>query len=151
MSENAVKDAIDCGYRHIDTAYVYRNEAECGNAVRQKISENVVTRNEMFITTKVTITQSNFDKMSREILFSVFFFCSQLWCTFHEPERVEKACRLSLDNLKMDYIDLYLMHWPFSFPYLGDDVLFPKDSEGKDLVRCVHRVHVFLCFNSIEF
>lgn len=54
-----MKDAIDCGYRHIDAAYVYRNEAEVGNAVRQKIAEKVVTRNEMFITTKVTITQSN--------------------------------------------------------------------------------------------
>lgn len=58
VSERAVKDAIDCGYRHIDAAYVYRNEAEVGRAIRQKIAENVVTRSEMYITTKVCIAQS---------------------------------------------------------------------------------------------
>lgn len=50
-----MKDAIDAGYRHIDAAYVYKNEAEVGNAIRQKIAENVVTRSEMFITTKVRV------------------------------------------------------------------------------------------------
>lgn len=52
--EKAVKDAIDSGYRHIDTAFFYKNEKEVGNAIREKIEEGVVERSDMFITTKVS-------------------------------------------------------------------------------------------------
>lgn len=54
--EDAVKDAIDSGYRHIDTAFFYKNEKEVGNAIREKIEEGVVERSDMFITTKVRRT-----------------------------------------------------------------------------------------------
>lgn len=50
----AVKDAIDLGYRHIDTAYFYDNEEEIGEAVRDKIKDGSVTREDLFITTKVS-------------------------------------------------------------------------------------------------
>lgn len=52
--EQAVKDAIDVGYRHIDSAYLYGNEKEIGNAVRAKIAEGVIRREDIFITTKVS-------------------------------------------------------------------------------------------------
>lgn len=51
---SAVKEAIDLGYRHIDTAYLYGNEKEIGQAVREKIRDGTVTREDLFITTKVT-------------------------------------------------------------------------------------------------
>lgn len=50
---NAVKEAIDLGYRHIDTAYYYDNEREIGEAVREKIKDGTVTREDLFIATKV--------------------------------------------------------------------------------------------------
>lgn len=52
--EKAVKDAIDSGYRHIDTAFFYQNEVEVGRAIRNKIEEGVVERSDMFVTTKVS-------------------------------------------------------------------------------------------------
>lgn len=52
--EKAVKDAIDVGYRHIDTAWAYENEYSIGKAVRGKIAEGVVKRSDMFIVTKVS-------------------------------------------------------------------------------------------------
>lgn len=57
--EQAVKDAIDSGYRHIDTAFLYGNEKEVGNAIRAKIAEGVVRREDIFVTTKVFPQNAN--------------------------------------------------------------------------------------------
>lgn len=56
----------------------------------------------------------------------------QLWNTYHEPDKVEQACRSSCAKLGLDYIDLYLMHSPMGFEYRGDTEadLFPKNAEG---------------------
>lgn len=103
----AVKDAIDFGYRHIDTAFFYGNEKEIGEAVREKISDGTVTREDLFITTKV-------------------------WNNYHKEEHVVPICKQSLANLGLDYIDLYLVHWPFAFKE-GDD-LFPTNA-NKELLE----------------
>lgn len=58
-AERAVKDAIDAGYRHIDTAFLYGNEVEVGNAIRAKIDEGVIKREDIFVTTKVRSTEEN--------------------------------------------------------------------------------------------
>ncbi|CAD7083082.1 unnamed protein product [Hermetia illucens] len=96
----AVKYAIDRGYRHFDTAYFYQNERDVGGAIKEKISEGIVKREDIFLTTK-------------------------LWCIHHEPSRVEYACRKSLENLGLDYIDLYLMHFPVGFSYVDENTLVP--------------------------
>ncbi|XP_015112513.1 1,5-anhydro-D-fructose reductase [Diachasma alloeum] len=104
--ERAVKYAIDNGYRHIDTAFFYQNEKEIGNAISAKIKDGTVTREDLFITTKI-------------------------WNNTHAEDKVVPTCRKSLANLGLDYVDLYLIHWPFGFKE-GDD-LTPKDSNGKYL------------------
>lgn len=104
----AVKIAIDCGYRHIDCALAYQNETEVGNAIRDKIADKVIKREDIFVTSKC-------------------------WNTFHRKEKVIECCKKSLGYLGLDYVDLYLIHWPIS--YKEGDELFPKDADGKMLTE----------------
>ncbi|XP_014204966.1 1,5-anhydro-D-fructose reductase-like [Copidosoma floridanum] len=100
----AVKYAIEVGYRHIDTAFFYENEKEIGEAIREKINDGTIKREDIFVTTK-------------------------LWNNSHKEHEVVPACKLSLKNLGLDYIDLYLIHWPIAFK--SGDALTPRDASGK--------------------
>lgn len=99
---HAVKIAIKTGYRHIDCAPVYGNEKEVGKAIAECINEGIITRKELWVTSK-------------------------LWCNDHRREHVIPAIQKTLNDLQLDYLNLYLIHWPVAlkeevgFAQKGDD------------------------------
>ncbi|CAF0774426.1 unnamed protein product [Adineta ricciae] len=105
--QNIVREAIlNHGYRLFDGAWIYQNEHEVGNGIHEALeqSQGAVKREDLFITTK-------------------------LWNQHHEPQDVEWAVRDSLKKLRLDYIDLYLIHWPVAFKNIPDNVWSQKDGE----------------------
>ncbi|XP_059119431.1 aldo-keto reductase family 1 member C13-like isoform X1 [Peromyscus eremicus] len=106
----AINLAIEAGFRHIDTAYVYQTEKDVGQAIRSKIAAGIVKREDIFVVTK-------------------------LWCTFFRPELVRSNLEKSLKNLQLDYVDLYIIHYPV--PMKPGENLFPEDEHGKTLLDTV--------------
>ncbi|KAJ5608009.1 Aldo/keto reductase [Penicillium hordei] len=105
----AVSHAIKVGYRHIDAALCYGNENEVGQGIKEAIDAGIVKREDLFVTTK-------------------------LWCSFHA--RVEEGLQQSLTDLGLDYVDLYLMHWPLAMNHKGNHNIFPKLADGsRDIIH----------------
>ncbi|KAM8804237.1 aldo-keto reductase family 1 member C3-like [Rhynchonycteris naso] len=102
--EEAIKTAIDVGYRHIDSAYAYLNEEEIGKAIQEKIADGIVKRDDIFYTSK-------------------------LWGTFFRPKLVQTGLELSLKKLQQSYVDLFLIHSPLALKP-GEEIV-PKDARGK--------------------
>ena len=92
-TQNAVRYALDAGYRHIDTARIYSNERDVGEVLKKMD----IPRKDIFVTTK-------------------------LWNSDHGFESTISACQISLSNLGLEYLDLYLIHWPGSVFTLIDFV-----------------------------
>jgi diketogulonate reductase-like aldo/keto reductase len=102
-THSAVTTAVEVGFRHLDAAERYRNEAQVGAALQDLFANGTVRREDLFVTTK-------------------------LWNNNHRPERVKPALQASLDRLGLDAVDLYLVHTPFAFQP-GDDQ-DPRDIHG---------------------
>lgn len=108
---DAVYEAIRVGYRHIDAASIYGNQDEVGDGIQKAISEGIVTRQDLWVTSK-------------------------LWNDGHAKEDVEPRIRESLAQLKLEYLDLYLIHWPVT--PIAAETLTPSYSETWAAMEAVH-------------
>lgn len=99
---DAVYQAIKVGYRHLDSAADYGNEKEVGEGIALAITDGLCSRDELWVTSK-------------------------LWNTYHRREHVEAACRKSLEDLGLDYFDLYLVHFPIALSYVDFNDRYPPE------------------------
>ncbi len=102
LCAEAVYSAIAAGYRHLDCACDYGNEVEVGQGIARAIGEGRVTRDDLWITSK-------------------------LWNTYHRPEHVEPAIRRTLSDLGVEQVDLYLVHFPISLRFVPFDKRYPPE------------------------
>ena len=100
--KSAVINAIEIGYRHLDCAAIYGNENEVGEGISECISRGLISREDLWVTSK-------------------------LWNNAHLQDDVQPALTKTLEDLKLDYLDLYLIHWPVAF---NQEVTFPENEEG---------------------
>lgn len=104
VTRQATKAALDAGFRHLDCAERYRNEAAVGDAMQDAFRAGTLQRQDLFVTTK-------------------------LWNTNHRPERVKPAFDASRKRLQLDDIDCYIIHTPFAFQ--PGDEQDPRDANGR--------------------
>ncbi len=100
LTAGVVQTAIDCGYRHFDSACDYGNEKEAGDGFSAAIAGGKVKRDDLWITSK-------------------------LWNTYHRAEHVRPALERTLKDLQTDYLDLYLMHFPIAQAFVPFDKHYP--------------------------
>ena len=95
-----VAEAVRCGYRHLDSACDYGNEAEAGAGIRRALAAGLCRRDDLWVTSK-------------------------LWNTFHAPEHVRPACERTLRDLGLDHLDLYLVHFPIALAHVPPETRYP--------------------------
>ena len=99
---NLVHAAVEAGYRHLDSAADYGNEKEAGEGIKSALAAGLCQREELWVTSK-------------------------LWNTYHKPENVRAACEKTLSDLGLDYLDLYLIHFPIALKFVDFDVRYPPE------------------------
>ncbi|MCO8120972.1 aldo/keto reductase [Stieleria sp. TO1_6] len=97
-----VRSAVEVGYRHIDAACDYGNEPQAGQGIQAAIKDGLVSRDEMWVTSK-------------------------LWNTYHRAEHVRQACERTLADLQLDYLDLYHIHFPISLAFVPFEDRYPPE------------------------
>lgn len=97
-----VYQAIEAGYRHFDSASDYGNEQQVGEGIARAIKDGLCSREDLWITSK-------------------------LWNTYHGEAHVGPAMQKSLDDLKLDYLDLYLIHFPIALQYVPFEKRYPAE------------------------
>lgn len=97
-----VEDAIRAGYRHIDCACDYGNEPAVGMGIRAAIEAGLCSRKDLWVTSK-------------------------LWNTYHRRENVMKACKRTLEDLALEYLDLYLVHFPIPLKFVPFETRYPPE------------------------
>ena len=97
-----IREAVRLGYRHFDCACDYGNEAEVGAGLASVVQQGLCRRDDLWVTSK-------------------------LWNTYHEPKHVRAACERSLRDLRLDVLDLYLVHFPIALAYVPFDVRYPPE------------------------
>lgn len=100
QTADIVRAAVDLGYRHFDSACDYGNEVETGQGIAAAIKSGDVKREDLWITSK-------------------------LWNTYHRAEHVRPALEKSLKDLQLDYLDLYLIHFPISSKFVPFEERYP--------------------------
>jgi len=99
---SVVYQAIKTGYRHFDSASDYGNEKEVGDGIKRAIDDGLCRRDDLWITSK-------------------------LWNTYHAKEHVQPAIEKSLNDLQLDYLDLYLVHFPIALKYVPFETRYPAE------------------------
>jgi len=107
---NTVKTSLEKGYRLLDCACDYGNEHQVGEGLKKAIEEGVVKREEVWVTSK-------------------------LWNTYHAREHVKPACKKTLEDLGLKYLDLYLIHFPISLKFVDFATRYPPEW-GKENSPC---------------
>ena len=102
VATEVVAEAVRCGYRHFDCACDYGNEPEVGAGLRQAMDSGLCWREDLWVTSK-------------------------LWNTYHRPEHVRPAVERSLRDLQLDYLDLYLVHFPIALKFVPFDHRYPPE------------------------